>query len=173
MRWVLFTGTWRLTNRNVEDDVRASVGEVLARGDGVLTGGATGVDYFATEEAMRLDPSAKRLLVIIPARLESYARDYHTNWCRAPITAKEIDLLIALLRKIKEKNPEALIEMPYDTITREHYLMRNSEEVARGSALRAFQVNGSRGTEDTVEKAKEAGVPIELHKKYTIKETAI
>ena len=39
MKWVLFTGTWRLTNAEVEQDVRTAVREVLARGDGVLTGG--------------------------------------------------------------------------------------------------------------------------------------
>lgn len=39
MKWILFTGTWRLTNKEVEHDVRKAVQEVIARGDGVLTGG--------------------------------------------------------------------------------------------------------------------------------------
>ena len=40
--------------------------EVLARGDGGITGGATGVDYFVMDEAMKIDATAARLLVIIP-----------------------------------------------------------------------------------------------------------
>lgn len=39
MKWILFTGTWRLTNSDVEQDVRNAVREVIERGDGVLTGG--------------------------------------------------------------------------------------------------------------------------------------
>ena len=36
--------------------------EVLARGDGGITGGATGVDYFVMDEAMKIDATAARLL---------------------------------------------------------------------------------------------------------------
>lgn len=42
MKWILFTGTWRLTNEEVEQDVRKAAREVIARGDGVLTGGQQG-----------------------------------------------------------------------------------------------------------------------------------
>lgn len=42
MKWILFTGTWRLTNEEVEKDVRTAAREVIARGDGVLTGGQRG-----------------------------------------------------------------------------------------------------------------------------------
>lgn len=49
MKWILFTGTWRLTNEEVEKDVCKAAREVIERGDGIVTGGATGVDYFAIE----------------------------------------------------------------------------------------------------------------------------
>ena len=39
MKWILFTGTWRLVNEEVERDVRQATREVLARGDGIITGG--------------------------------------------------------------------------------------------------------------------------------------
>jgi len=71
----LFTGTWRLVNKQVEADVRTAVREVLARGDGIVTGGATGVDYFAMDEAFKVLPDASRLRVIIPAYLPDYIRD--------------------------------------------------------------------------------------------------
>ena len=166
--WILFTGTWRLTNEQVEKDVRNSAREVLARGDGIVTGGATGVDYFAMDEAMKLDPSCSHLRVIIPAHLSSYIRDYRTNWCIEPITSEKIDKLASLLEKIKRTNPECLIEMPNDIITQNHYDLRHNEEVAISDEVYAFQVNKSSGTQDTINKALKAGLIISLHKEYSL-----
>lgn len=168
MKRIIFTGTWRLTNAEVEADVRAATREVLTRGDSIVTGGATGVDFFCMDEAMKIDPTASRLLVIVPARFESYIKDYQTNWCHEPITMKDIDILEALLRKILAVNPEAILCMPYDIITQEEYHLRDGEEVAHGDAVYAFQVNKSTGTQDTIDRAIAAGLSIELHKEYTI-----
>ncbi len=168
MKWILFTGTWRLTDVQVEKDVREAVREAYKRGDGIVTGGATGVDYFAMDEAMLLDPSASKLKVIIPANLQSYINDYYTNWCAEPVTKESIGVLAELLERIQKANPEALIEMPYDAITQDHYNLRHDEEVARSHAVYAFQVNESTGTQDTIDRAIKAGLPIELYKKYSI-----
>lgn len=170
MKWILFTGTWRLTNEEVETDVRKSAREVIERGDGIVTGGATGVDYFAMEEAMKIDPTASHLKVIIPANLESYIFDYHTNWCKAPVTADSINELENTLQQIKDANTDSLIEMPYDLITQEHYNLRHDEEVKVSDEVYAFQVNNSTGTQDTVDRARRAGLPIMLYKKYSIEE---
>lgn len=168
MKWILFTGTWRLTSDSVENDVRAAAKEVLLRGDGILTGGATGVDYFAMHQALQVDPSATHLRVIIPARLDDYEKDYYANWLQDPITATDIKNLIMLLQKIKAINPSALLEMPYAVITQEHYDLRSSQEVMYADELYAFHVNASTGTQFTINKARESGVPTTLHKTYTI-----
>lgn len=168
MKWALFTGTWRLTNKEVEEDVRQATREVLERGDGIVTGGATGVDYFAMDEAMRLFPNASRLKVIIPAQFKSYIYDYYTNWCSDPVTKETIDDLEKLLQKIKDTRPSALVEMNNNIITQDHYDLRHDEEVKISDEVYAFQVNGSTGTQDTIDKAIKSGLPITLHKKYTI-----
>ena len=168
MKWVLFTGTWRLTNKEVEDDVRQEARDVIERGDGIVTGGATGVDYFAMDEAMKLYPDASRLKVIIPAFLESYIHDYYTNWCQEPVTTEDINNLEKLLFQIKKENHESLVEMPYDIITQEHYNLRHEEEVKVSDEVYAFQVNESTGTQDTIERAMRKGLPIAIHKKYLI-----
>ncbi len=168
MKWILFTGTWKITNKQVEEDVRASVREVLKRGDGVLTGGGTGVDFFCMDEALQLCPDGSSLRVIIPAYLEDFINDYYVNWCHPPITKKDIDDMAFILRKIKKINPTSLVEMPYHTITQEHYFMRDTEEVKVSDEVHAFQVNQSVGTQDTIDKAMNAGLPIALHKKYFI-----
>ena len=168
MKWILFTGTWKLTNKQVEDDVRQAAREVLERGDGIVTGGATGVDYFAMDEAMKLYPDGSRLKVIIPAFFKSYVYDYHTNWLMDPVTKETIDGLETLLQKIKDANPSALIEMSNDIITQDHYDLRHDEEVKISDEVYAFQVNNSTGTQDTIDKASKSGLPITLHKKYEI-----
>jgi hypothetical protein len=168
MKWILFTGTWKLTNQEVEQDVREAAREVLSRGDGVVTGGATGVDYFAMDEAMKLHPDASRLKVVIPAMFKSYVYDYHTNWTMSPITAETVNDLEKLLQRIKEANSESLIEMPNDIITQDHYNDRHDEEVKISDEVYAFQVNNSTGTQDTIDKAAKSGLPISLHKKYVI-----
>ncbi len=168
MRWVLFTGTWRLTNTQVELDVRKAAHEVLSQGNGIVTGGATGVDYFAMDEALKAYPDCSRLKVVIPANLTSYINDYRTNWCQAPITAVDIDALSGLLTKIKTTNPTNLIEMPYDIITQEHYNLRHNREVELCDEVYAFQVNESPGTQDTIDKAIKNGLEIALHRKYIV-----
>ncbi len=168
MKWILFTGTWRLTNEEVERDVRKAVREVIEQGNGIVTGGATGVDYFAMDEAMKIDPNASRLKVIIPANLVSYCHDYRTNWCTPPVTKDSIDNLEKILLHIQKTNPDALIEMPYDTITQEHYNLRHDEEVKVSDEVYAFQVNESTGTQDTIDKARRSDLPITVHKKYSI-----
>lgn len=168
MKWILFTGTWRLTNEEVEKDVRADVREVLARGDGIVTGGATGVDYFAMDEVMMLFPDASRLRVVIPATLDHYVYDYHPNWCQEPVTKEIINALENILLKIKAADASALIEMPNTIITQDHYDLRHNEEVKISDEVHAFQVNNSTGTQDTINKASASGLPISLHKKYVI-----
>ncbi len=171
MKWILFTGTWRLTDENVERDVRAAAREVIERGDGIVTGGATGVDYFAMDEALMCDPTGASLKVIIPTHLQNYVLDYNTNWCKLPVTRATIIELEELLLCLKKIHPTHLVEMPFENeITQDHYNLRHDEEVAISDEVYAFQVNNSTGTQDTIDKSVAAGLPVTLHKKYSIEE---
>ena len=134
MKWVLFTGTWRLTNKEVENDVRHAVRVILARGDGVVTGGATGVDYFAMTEALAIDPTGKSLKVFIPTDLPNYLRDYRENWCLAPIMLHHIAELERCLIQLQATKPEHLYELPYPgEITQWHYNLRHNDEGAHSN----------------------------------------
>jgi CO dehydrogenase/acetyl-CoA synthase beta subunit len=170
MRWIIFTGTWRLTNSAVERDVRESARHVFERGDGLVTGGGTGVDYFAMDEFIALDPTCERIRVFIPAKLNHYIADYRTNWKHSPITDGDIDKLEHVLTYIKGRNPPALIEADRESgdITQAMYDLRHNEEVAAADEVYAFQVNESTGTADTIRKARERGLAIALHKTYAI-----
>lgn len=120
-------------------------------------------------EALLINPNGNRLKVIIPTHLENYIHDYHTNWLTFPVTSDNIDMLEKVLIQLKEVQPEHLIEMKNDhEITQENYDLRHNEEVKISDEVYAFQVNNSTGTQDTIDKARIAGLPISLHKKYTI-----
>lgn len=172
MKWVIFTGTWRLVNKEVENDVRHAAREVFERGDGLVTGGATGVDYFAMDEFLKLNPECTRIRIFIPARLTHFIEDYRKNWKHSPIDNIDIDNLEHLLKLIKERNPSAVFEVRKDEgdITQNEYDLRHNEEVTFSDEVYAFQVNNSTGTSDTISKARAVGLPIGLHKTYRITE---
>lgn len=172
MRWVIFTGTWRLTNKEVENDVRQAARRVFENGDGMVTGGATGVDFFAMDEFVKLNPDCTRIRIFIPARLDHFIRDYRKNWKQSPVTDVDIDNIEYILKIIKERNPSAIFEVrkEYGDITQDEYDIRHNEEVTFSDEVCAFQVNESSGTQDTINKAKGAGLPVTLHKKYIIAE---
>lgn len=172
MRWVIFTGTWRLTNKEIENDVRHAARQVFERGDGIVTGGATGVDFFAMDEFVKLNPDCTRIRIFIPARLDHFIADYRKNWKHAPITDVDIDNLEYLLKIIVHRNPSAVYEIRKDSgdISQDEYDLRHNEEVAFSDEVFAFQVNNSTGTGDTINKSRAAGLPISLHKTYQITE---
>lgn len=168
MKWILFTGTWRLADKTIESDVRKAVREVFERDDGIVNGGATGVDYFTMDEAFKIDPTCSKLQIIIPTDLDSFIEDHRKNWCLPPITQNDIDTLALLLQKIRAANPHNFVEMPFKNITQEHYNLRHAEEVKRSDEVYAFHVNDSPGTQNTIDQAREAGLTIALHRKYKI-----
>lgn len=168
MKWIIFTGTWKLTNKEVETDVRQSVRDVYGEGNAIITGGALGVDWFCMDEALKVDEKVERLLVIIPGTLEQYIHHFHNALDRGSISQEAFDALEVTLREVYRRNKKALLELPCEDITDEEYFNRDTEEVKRADAVYAFQVNNSRGTQDTIDKAVIAGLPIELHKKYIL-----
>lgn len=172
MKWIIVTGTWRLTNKEVENDVRLAARKIFEDGNGLVTGGATGVDYFAMDEFLKLNPDCTRIRIFIPARLEHFISDYRKNWKHAPISDTDIDSLHYLLTLIKTRNPSAIFEVRKESgdILQYDYDLRHNEEVTFSDEVYAFRVNDSSGTSDTIKKAEAAGLPISLYKNYTIKE---
>jgi hypothetical protein len=172
LKWIIFTGTWRLTNKELENDVRLAARQIFERGDGLVTGGATGADFFALDEFIKLNPECNRIRVFIPGRLNHFIADYRKNWKHAPIADIDIDNLEYILKIVKERNPAALFEVRKDKgdITQDDYDLRHNEEITFSDEVFAFQVNNSSGTQDTIDKAQKSGLPVTLHKKYTITE---
>ncbi|MFW9877086.1 MAG: DNA-processing protein DprA [Candidatus Thorarchaeota archaeon] len=167
--WFGISGSWRKTNQEVETAVRENVREILNRGGGIVTGGALNVDFFATDEALKLDATGNSIKVYLPVTLERYATHYRKRATEGVITSEQAEALIEQLTKLQETNPEALIEHPENTeVNQETYFERNTKVMKASDALVAFQVNKSSGVEDTVSKALEQDKPVR-RLEYTIK----
>lgn len=168
MKWIAISGSWRKTNKQVEEDVRNFVRDALERGDGIVTGGALNVDYFAIDEVLKLDSEAKHIKVFIPATLELYSAHYRKRAQEGVITEEQAEMLVVQLEELKRRNPKALVENKENSaIDKDTYYERNSVIVENSDELAAFQVNNSEGVQDAVNKAKERGVKI-YHRSYAI-----
>lgn len=168
MKWIGITGSWRKTSEEVEKDVRAAVREILECGDGIVTGGALNVDWYATDEALKLNPEATQIKVCLPVTLERYATHYRRRADEGVITHEQAERLIAQLTKLKAANSAALIEHPTNMVVDQTtYFERNTQVVSFSDELLGFQVNDSGGVQDTVDKAHQQRKPVTL-KKYVV-----
>jgi len=144
------------------------VREIISRGDGLVSGGALNVDYIATNEALKLDPTAKRIKIFLPATLEIFSAHYRKRAKEEVITKEQAESLIAQLNKVGQLNPSSIIENKNNKVLdKETYYERNSVVIEAADELIAFYVNKSLGTKDAIEKAHKKGIPVKTFS-YTI-----
>lgn len=163
MKWYGITGSWRLTNATIENDVRNKVSGIIKSGNGIVTGGALNVDYFALNEALKLNPNANQIKVFLPVTLPRYAEHYRKRAKTGVITETQADTLITQLTALQKANPTALIEnFQNSVVDATTYFERDTDVVKASDEVYAFQVNNSSGTQDTIDKAKKKGIPIQV-----------
>jgi hypothetical protein len=170
MKWIGISGGWRKTNKEIENKVKNIVRKIMMSGDGIVSGGALGVDFIALDEALKNDSKAERIKIFLPTILEAYAAHYRKHALLGTITKKQADDLIEQLSRLKKINSKALIEHQNINFTDETkktmYYERNFAIIEACDELVAFQIktaqNNGMGTADTVEKARKKGIPIKL-----------
>ncbi|MFH1056941.1 MAG: hypothetical protein V1717_04060 [Candidatus Micrarchaeota archaeon] len=166
MKLIAISGSWRKMDSRVERDVRREAGKIMRRGDGIVTGGALGVDFIATDEALKRDSKAKRIKIILPSSFASYAWHMKKRMKEGTIPKKTCARLLKQLEKIRKANPSALVEMKGVAkgkhVTQKQYYKRNSEVIKTVDGLVAFRVNESKGTQDAIEKAKRKGIAVKV-----------
>lgn len=161
-KWIGISGSWRETSPRIEKEVRDEVRKIVSSGNGIVTGGALNVDYQATDEVLKLN-SPDKLKIFLPTTLEIYAKHYRKRAEEGVITKQQVEDLIAQLTKVKGLNPGSLIENQVNTVVdNKTYFERNSEVVKASDELVAFQINESGGVQDTIDKAKEKGIPVKV-----------
>ncbi len=165
MKWIAIAGTWRNINEQVEKDVRREVSTLIQEGNGIVTGGALGVDFFATDEALKADPSGSRVKIFLPSTVERYAAHFRKRAEEGVITSQAAEELIAQIEGISRSS---IIENPEnEVIDKDAYFDRITHIVGAADELIAFQVNNSEGTQDTINKAEKKGIPVNRYA-YTI-----
>lgn len=128
-------------------------------GCGIISGGAIGVDYFVTSEALKINPSAKKIKVFLPTTIDIYAAHYWKRAREGVITKKEAKNLIAQLLKIKKINRSSLVEDKKNiVVSTDNYYKRNTTIIENADQLIAFHINQSPGTKDSIDKAKKKGI---------------
>lgn len=167
MEWYGISGSWRKTNKTVQYDVEQAVSDVMAVGDGIVSGGALGVDFIATNKALELNSDASRILVILPTSLEIFTAHFFNRAVEGVIKQEQADSLIGQLTYLKNRNPASLREMHFDRCNPETYYARNAEVIKTSTRLLAFHVNNSAGVQDAIDQAKKQGKPVSV-RTYTI-----
>jgi predicted Rossmann fold nucleotide-binding protein DprA/Smf involved in DNA uptake len=168
MQWIGISGSWRKINEQIESDVRKEVGKIIANNKGIVSGGALGVDYIATDEALKLNPSATQIKIFLPTTLNIYITHYRKRATEGVITSAQAEMLISQLEKLARLNKEAIIEDKRNKVVNtETYYQRNMEVIKASNELLAFHVNRSAGTQDAINKAKQRGIPVKIFE-YTL-----
>jgi hypothetical protein len=98
MTWVGVSGSWRYVLSELREAVHKEVTAAVAAGKSIVTGGALGTDYWATEIVLSVDPA--RLKVILPTSLVTYAAHYRGRATEGIISTQQAENLMgaALLR---------------------------------------------------------------------------
>jgi len=161
-KWVGISGSWRVTNPKIENDVRTEVRKIISKGNGIVTGGALNVDYQATDEVL-ISGKLDQLKIFLPVSLDLFVNHYQKRAIEGIVTQEQAKDVIKQLKTIKKLNPNSIIENMTETIVdKDTYYRRNSEVVNASDELLAFQVNQSHGTQDTIDKAKAKGIPVKV-----------
>ena len=165
MKWIAIAGSWRKTSKKVETDVRNVISEIVKKGNAIISGGALGVDYFALDEVIKTDPTCKKVTIFLPAKLDIYTKHFFKRADEGVITHKQAKSLINQLNTLKKINPKAMVvNQKNKIIDKEAYYQRIDQIITKADKLIAFQVNKSEGTQYTIDKAKQKGIPV---KKYS------
>lgn len=164
MKWIAISGSCRLWNKKVEKDVRHIVKKILENGDSIVTGGATGVDYIATEEVMKYNLNLDRIKIFIPGSFELYIKHYQNGGeVYDGISHEEGLKLVIQLKKIKKINSNVIEQVGNSLIiTQKEYDQRDQKTIMLANELYAFRVNNSYGTSNTIKMAQEKGLKVQV-----------
>lgn len=163
MKWVSIGGSWKKMNKQLENDVRKETRKAMEENKGFISGGALGVDYVATDEALKLDSTAKRIKIFLPTTIDIYIKHYRKRAKEGIITSKQAEDLAYQLEKIKKINPSSLIEnKENEVVNKETYAERDLEIIKIADEAISFHVNGSLAMTKNIKNLKKRGIPLKV-----------
>ncbi|MCD4760247.1 hypothetical protein K8R33_05175 [archaeon] len=167
MKWYAISGSWRITNDEVKRDVERTVEKIILAGDGIITGGALGIDYFATNVVLKKGDSRRQLKLYLPIKLENLCKHFFKRAEEGVITREQAEMVTSQWREVERICGDCISdEWGYTEANIESYYGRNTRIVEDCDVLYAFHVNDSKGTQDAIDKAKELGKEARVKKYY-------
>ena len=167
MKWLAVVGT-REVNDTIRRDIEQFVGQKIADGNGIVSGGATGADHEAARLAYEHGLEAARFRVFLPVELELYCQALYDRVVVGKCRQDDAVATVALLRDIAKNRPGVLHDTTeFTEVNAESFHARNCQIVDLADELVAFRVNDSRGTTFTVDQAKEKGILVSVFD-YTV-----
>lgn len=167
MKWLAVVGT-REVDDTIRRDIEQFVGQKIAEGSGIVSGGATGVDHEAARLAYERGLEASRLRIFLPVKLELYCQALYDRAVVGKCRQDDAVATVALLRDIAKNRPGVLHDTTeFTEVNAESFHARNCQIVDLADELVAFRVNDSRGTTFTVDQAKEKGILVSVFD-YTV-----
>ena len=162
MKWIAISGSWRLSSAELDAKLSLTIDGIVKNGDGIVSGGALGVDYKATAKMMAIDDWKTRIKVVIPTSLKIYKKHYFKRADEGVITKLQATELIDQLSILQTAG--CLTEMGYACVDKETYYARNEKVVELADELWAFQINNSQGVQDTIGHAEKKNIKIRVWK---------
>lgn len=167
MSWYAISGSWNEVSEEVRRDVEFAAHRILERGDGIIVGGALGVDCIATQVFLDAGEEA-RIQIFLPIALDNFCDHYRKRADEGVITQEQADKILSQLMEVKRKAPQAIHDdTDYEEADRESYHSRNTSIAKECDVLMAFHVNESEGTQDAIDKARALGKKVVV-KRYQL-----
>lgn len=167
MKWLAVVGT-REVDDTIRRDIEQFVGQKIAEGSGIVSGGATGVDHEAARLAYERGLEASRLRIFLPVKLELYCQALYDRAVVGKCRQDDVTATVALLRDIAKHQPGVLRDTTdLNEVNAESFHARNCQIVDLADELVAFRVNDSRGTTFTIDQAQAKGIPVKVFD-YTV-----
>ena len=167
MKWLGVVGT-REVNDTIRRDIEQFVGQKIAEGGGIVSGGATGADHEAARLAYECGLEAARFRIFLPVELELYCQALYDRAAVGKCRQDDAIATIALLRDIAKHRPGVLHDATdFNGVNADSFHARNCQIVDLADELVAFRVNNSRGTTFTIDQAREKGIPVKVFD-YTV-----
>lgn len=136
---------------------------LILSGHTLITGGALGVDEIATGEAIRLGAKKNQIEIWLPTPLDVYLAHYRNRANEGVITDQQAENLATQLNHVNAHY--RLYTLSHKECNEETYYDRNSAVLENADHLAAFQMDGSTGVQDAIDKARARHLPV-THKTY-------
>ena len=164
--WIGISGSWRITNHEVIEDVTEVTRQIMNRGYGIITGGALGVDYLTTRVVLEEGDPENKLRIVLPLPKQLYTENFRVAERDNKIHPSQAHALINQIETIEKKYPKVLfdnIEVSHQDhdqflsslrLRERKYTDRNSLVSYACNGLVGFCVNDSDGVLNTLSSAK-------------------